>query len=117
MAKKPSRSDRWAAAVSKAQSAHTVLRGKVEELEHPLSQLAEAMAEIRAVQEEYEEWQGNMPESMQSGATFEKLEAITQIDIDSHTDLDLSNISNLEEISDALDECENADLPSGFGRD
>ncbi len=95
----------------------TKKQSRSDRIETPLGKLAEAMAEIKAVQEEYEEWQGNLPENMQSGETASKLECVTSIDIDSHTDLDLSNIGDLEDISNTLAECEDADLPKGFGRD
>lgn len=41
----------------------------------------------------------------------EKLEAVTDLDLEPDTDFDVSEVEN------ALDEAEGADLPLGFGKD
>lgn len=87
--KKNSRSARWADAAA-----------KVEEL---ATALGEACEELKEVQQEYEEWKDNMPENVQSGAMYEKLEAICDLDLE-------PDLSSLEGVADM-------DLPLGFGRD
>jgi hypothetical protein len=82
MTKKQSRSQRWADAVAKAK---------------------EGLEALKELQDEYQEWYDNMNENLQGGATGEKLQAITELDID-------GAIST-------VDDCESADLPQGFGRD
>ena len=56
---------------------------------------AAALAELRALQGEYEEWLDNLPESLAESRTAELLEEVRDVDLD------------------ALD----VDLPRGFGRD
>lgn len=82
MSKNPSRPDRWASAIAK---------------------MREGLSELETLKEEYQDWQDNLPESTQDGATADKLQAVADIDLD--------------QISEALDECESAELPRGFGRD
>jgi hypothetical protein len=89
-----SRPARWAEAVSSAQAA--------------LEPLREAVADLKSIQEEYEEWLERLPEGLESGATAEKLQEVCSLDLDS---------LDVEEIESALDEAEAADLPQGFGRD
>jgi hypothetical protein len=55
----------------------------------------DAVETLRALQEEYQAWLDNLPESLQSSALAEKLEEVCTLDLD------------------ALD----IDLPRGFGRD
>jgi len=62
-----------------------------------------ALEELQSMQEEYREWLANMPENLQSSATGLKLEAVTDLDIESA----LAFVSEAESI----------DLPLGFGRD
>jgi hypothetical protein len=54
-----------------------------------------ALDELRELQEEYQSWLDNLPESLQDSPTAEMLETICSIDLD---ELDV-------------------DLPRGFGRD
>jgi hypothetical protein len=115
--KKPTRADRWNEACAAARKAHTECVGKAQALEEELEKLTAAMSDLRAVQEEFEEWQGNLPESLQSTALGEKLEAVTGIRIDDYTATDLEHAADLFEIDSVLDEAEGADLPQGFGRD
>lgn len=82
MAKGKSRSGRWAAA---------------------LSQMREGLEELKMLQEEYADWQSNLPEGLDSGATAEKLEAVAELDFDS--------------LETDIDEWESVELPRGFGRD
>jgi len=56
---------------------------------------AAALDELRTLQEEYQEWLDNLPEALAHSATAEKLQAITELD--------------LEELD--------VELPRGFGRD
>jgi hypothetical protein len=55
----------------------------------------DAVAALRELQEEYQEWLNNLPESLQSSPLAEKLEEVCSLDLD-----------QLE-----------IDLPFGFGRD
>lgn len=94
--KKPSRADRWNDAVSAAREV--------------VSQLETALENLREVQEEYESWKDNLPESLQSATVGEKLEAVCDLDVEGAK-------SALEEVTNLLDEAESADLPLGWGRD
>lgn len=83
--KKPkpkSRGERWAEAASDAKS---------------------ALEELKSVQDEFEEWKNNIEERFSGTATYEKLDTLCNIDIQSALD--------------AADEAESADIPVGFGRD
>lgn len=80
--KRLSRAQRWADAASKAK---------------------EGLEELQAIQDEFEEWRDNFPENAQGGATYEKLEAVCDLDIDSAVE--------------TVEEAEQIDLPQGFGRD
>ncbi len=94
MAKKSnSRPARWAAAVAK--------------LSTGLDDVEAAIEDLRGLQEEYESWKGNLPESLQSSPVGVKLEAVC--------DLDLSN--GADDLRGICDEAEGMDLPIGFGKD
>ncbi len=104
MAKNMSRPERWAAAAKVAREALDKARAGQEELEA-------AMSDLKAVQEEYEGWKDNLPESLQSSPTADKLEEVCNMD------LDWSNGDDLDDAESKLDEAEGVDLPRGFGRD
>lgn len=89
-----SRASRWNAAVSKAQVAK--------------SDLDDAIGTLSELRGEFEEWRDNMPESLQGGATYEKLDAVCDLDIDRDQVMDAL---------DWLDEADGLELPLGFGRD
>jgi hypothetical protein len=80
--KKQSRADRWVEAASEAFSALEVLK---------------------EIQEEYQEWLDNLPENLQSSPVGEKLQAVTELDIDGALS--------------TADEAQSMELPQGFGRD
>lgn len=82
MAKNKSRAVRWSEACAKA---------------------GEGVAELLALQSEYEEWKDNLPDSLQSSPVGEKLETVCSID--------------LESADTIIGECLDAELPQGFGRD
>ena len=67
------------------------------------SKAISAIEELEALQEEYQEWQDNLPDGLDQSATAEKLEAVSELD--------------LEGAKDALQEADDIDLPRGFGRD
>lgn len=94
--KKQSRKDRWNAAVAEAQQY--------------LEPLREALERLNEVRGEYEEWQGNLPENLQSSTLGDKLSTVVEMDVD-------SALSSVDEIENLLSDAEGADLPVGFGRD
>lgn len=96
------RSGRWIAAVEAA-------RAKFEAVQAAAEELTEALSELKSVQEEYQEWRDGIPENLENGATAEKLDAVTGIDLEVEVDL--------TDVETVLDEAEGADLPMGFGRD
>lgn len=93
MARPLSRTKRWAQGLEEAREGYEKLKAGLETL-----------SELRS---EYEEWQGNLPENLQSGALAEKLDAIVELEFDSLTD----------EVETMLDNAEGCELPLGFGRD
>jgi hypothetical protein len=58
---------------------------------------------LREVQEEYQEWLDNLPEGLDQSPVAEKLEAVTELEI--------------EDAEGMLEEASGIDLPLGFGRD
>lgn len=100
-----SRPKRWAEAVADAQSIVDQINTLVEDLDG-------AVDNVRSIQEEYREWQENLPEGLQEGATAEKLDAVTEIDFP-----DAISAEDLGEVVTAIEEAEAVDLPLGFGRD
>lgn len=140
MAKK-SRADRWAAAAADARAALDAIKEKVEaanealadliqeardkleaEIDADVNKLGGAIEELQSLQEEYADWYGNMPESLQSSPTGEKLSAIEGMDLSIEfelggVDCDVKIESNLDEIEAIVGEAEGADLPMGPGRD
>lgn len=81
-AKPRSRIDRWCDAASAA---------------------SEALGELKAVQEEYQEWKDSLPENLAYSGLGEKLDAVCDLDI--------------EGAQSTADEAASAELPLGFGRD
>jgi hypothetical protein len=71
-------------------------------------ELNSALEDLRGVQEEYNEWYDNMPESLQQGPTGEKLQEIQNLNLE--VELDLS-------VLDIIEDAQVCDLPRGFGRD
>jgi hypothetical protein len=80
--KQKSRADRWNEAVAAAQT---------------------ALEDLKAVQEEYQEWRDNLPENLESSPVAEKLDAVCELDI--------------EGAISTIDDAGSIDLPRGFGRD
>lgn len=71
--------------------------------EYYTEQAAQAIDELIAIKDEYQDWLDNLPENLQSSAVADKLNEIVCIDFDS--------------AQSAIEEAVNADLPLGFGRD
>jgi len=71
-----------------------------------MDNLSDAMEQLKEVQSEYADWQGNLPENLASSALAEKLDAVVDLDFDC-----------LGDIESVIDEAEAIDLPLGFGRD
>ncbi len=63
----------------------------------------DALQELKALQEEYQEWQDNLPENFQDSPVGEKLQTVADLDLDSALEV--------------VEEAEGLDLPLGFGRD
>ena len=100
--KQPSRQQRWYAACSK-------MREAFDKVEAAVSEYNDAKEELKEVWQEYEEWRENLPENLQQSALGEKLEELSQLDLD--TDLEIDSATVL------IDDAEGVDLPLGFGRD
>lgn len=96
-----SRNQRW-------MDAAVELRTAYDRIEEAANEFNSILANLRDIQSEYEDWQGNLPENLAYSAVGEKLDAIV--------DLDLDDIE-LDEFSEKVDEVEGVDLPLGFGRD
>ena len=105
--KPKSRSRRWGDAASRAASA-------IDKLEFHIEELESALGELRSVQEEYEEWNENLPENLHGSALGEKLEAVVNLEIEEAA----SPIRDaIEEVRGVVEEADGAELPQGFGRD
>ncbi|KKM93881.1 hypothetical protein LCGC14_1204100 [marine sediment metagenome] len=63
----------------------------------------DALQELKDLQEEYQEWQDNLPENFQDSPVSEKLQTVADLDLDSALEV--------------VEEAEGLDLPLGFGRD
>jgi hypothetical protein len=105
--KRRSKAARWAEAVAECQSA-------MEDIRLLQTNLNTALTSLYDVQQEYQDWLDNMPESMSSSATAEKLQEVCELDIESYMDEPLDNWS---EVENTVSEAEGVDLPMGFGRD
>jgi hypothetical protein len=68
-----------------------------------LERARESLEALQAYQEQYADWEANLPENLQESATAEKLQAIADLDFESALDV--------------LDEAQQTDPPQGFGRD
>lgn len=103
--KPPSRPQRWAEAAAG-------LKAAAAKLDEAFSDVETALSAMQGVKSEYDEWLGNLPESLQSSPLGEKLQAISDLDFeqDPH-DLSVDDLTSL------ADEAEAVDLPRGFGRD
>jgi hypothetical protein len=107
--KPPSRGERFVDAAQTLMDAIGDLRSAWEEY---VDAVNSAREELKGVQEEYQEWYDNMPESLQQGPTGEKLSAICDINLED--DIEEPDFDTLEGVAQ---ECLDADLPLGFGRD
>lgn len=67
--------------------------------------------------DDFESWRDNLPESLQSGATGEKLDAIMDIDLDCPGSEDVVSHEDLETMGERVEELREIELPQGFGRD
>lgn len=106
-AKKPkrqSRADRWNEAVGHARTALDAMTAARDEL-------VAALGDVKAIQEDFESWKDNLPESFQGTTLGEKLEAVCEFDLEPDEN---SGVDDFEELVGNL---EGADLPLGFGRD
>lgn len=97
-----SRSYRWSNAVGNAREA-------LERMQNAATDVQSALEDLGSIKEEFQEWLDNLDGKFAGSALVEKLETITQLDLEREPDF-----SDLES---AIDEAENAELPMGFGRD
>lgn len=100
-----SRPDRWSKAVKEGQDA-------ISEAQAAMAKVQEKMEALEELRSEYEEWRDNTPDSLQQSPTYEKLDAVA--DLDFQWDAESDSLSDAEE---KFGEAENADLPRGFGND
>jgi hypothetical protein len=105
-----SRSARWGEACGTARTA-------IEELLSAIDELDTALAELRGVQEEYEEWKDNLPENLAGSALGEKLEEVCGLEIEG---IAYDVRSALEEAQSTIEEAERrrlaARLWKGLGK-
>jgi len=71
-----------------------------------MDDLKAALEDLRGLKDEYENWQANLPENLQSSTLNDKLQEVADLELEDPDDLD-----------SAIDTAENIDLPRGFGRD
>lgn len=114
-----SRPQRWATAVAEAQRALGVIQDARDEFERAteaaVQEFNESVEVLKALREEYEEWQGNLPESMAQSETAARLEGVTSIEFS-----EIDNAGDATEVATAeaaIETAGNVDLPRGFGRD
>jgi len=98
--KTQSRTARWKVAAQRLLDAQESVRNAV-------AAYNDALAELRDVRDEYEDWRSNLPENLEQSALAEKLDAVVEMDLDELDEPDM----------DAADEAADMDLPRGFGRD
>lgn len=95
-----------------------ILADKREEAEKAVSAFNNALGELRSVQEDYESWKDGVPENLQSGAMYEKLETVCDLNLDCEISLDEDGrISDMDAARQVADEAESMELPRGFGKD
>ena len=107
MARGKSRPQRWADAAGDASKA-------LSEMESSKDAFVAAMDELKSIQDEYIEWKDNLPENMASSPMGDKLEEVSNLDLESAADAIGSAIDDARSI---VDEAEGIDLPRGFGKD
>lgn len=102
-----SRPKRWAAAIDKA--------GKViSDMENALMALEEAATDLEEIRQEYEDWKDNLPDNLQSSALADKLNEVSDLDINSEIE---GLRSAFDTVNDLFQTAQGLDLPRGFGRD
>lgn len=100
-----SRRARWERACATGRTA-------LEAIEAAKADLEGAFSDLRDLQQEYQDWNDNLPDSLGNGNSpvSEKLEAVCGLDLPEQVD-------DIDEAAAALDEAEGADLPLGWGKD
>lgn len=99
------RPERWAAVCAAAREAYDAI-------DQLYTDLDDAFSELRDLRSEYEDWQSNLPDNLQNGALADKLQMVVDLDVEGDPrDTALSDIDEL------ISNCENAELPRGFGKD
>lgn len=102
MSKKQSRPQQWAELVKEA-------REQADRLESAKVELGEILQRFEELKGEYEDWYENYPENLQGDATYEKLQALCELDFNEDSDVDA--------MLECVENAETIDLPLGFGRD
>jgi hypothetical protein len=100
-----SRPARWAAAIEELKS--VLNRIDTQDLEAAADNLV-------AVQEEYEQWQADMPDNLVDSPTATLLEGVVDLDLQYLAGQILDAINAAES---TIEDAEGIDLPLGFGRD
>lgn len=102
--KRQSRAYRWDIAVNAARDALDRMAGARDEL-------VAALDDVKAIQDEYQEWKDNLPENLHGTALGEKLEAVCEFDLEPEAN------TGTDDFEELVSNLEGADLPLGFGRD
>ena len=100
-----SRPARWARACAAARAA-------LDEAKAAMDTVVAQFEELDSLRSEYEDWQGNLPENLQSGELADKLDTVVGLDFQWDAESD-----GIDATETMLDEAEGAELPRGFGRD
>ena len=80
-----------------------LLKSRVARWEAACADAKDAIKELIGIQEEFSDWQANLPENFQEGALADKLGEVCDL--------------NFDDALSAIEEAEQIDLPLGFGRD
>jgi hypothetical protein len=79
------------------------LKSRIARWQEACADARDAIEELIGIQEEFSDWQANLPEDFSDGALAAKLKEVCDLSFD--------------DALSAIEGAENADLPLGFGRD
>jgi hypothetical protein len=75
-----------------------------------ISDVRDALEELSELVGEYSEWRDSLPENLEGSVLAEKLDEVIALDVE-------SALSQVDDIENLLNLCDDAELPLGFGRD